>query len=85
MCIRDSHDALEDVKATRYCFEQIEAYKNGKIEKSYFNNWKLLFEPCLLYTSLFPFVAPICYFRMLYYNKKVIIKSTVYYLFVIFF
>lgn len=45
-----AHDALEDVKATRFCFEQIEAYNINKNNANmpYLNNWKSLFKPWII-------------------------------------
>lgn len=40
-----AHNALEDVKATRYCFEQIEVYNSNR---NGINNWKLLFKPLII-------------------------------------
>lgn len=45
-----AHDALEDVKATRFCFEQIEAYNINKdnLNLPYVNNWKSLFKSWII-------------------------------------
>ena len=45
-----AHDALEDVKATRFCFEQIEAYNTNKrnLNSPYIDNLKSLFKPWII-------------------------------------
>lgn len=46
----EAHDALEDVKATRFCFEQIKSYNINKerINQAYLDSWKLLFKPWII-------------------------------------
>lgn len=46
----NAHDALEDVKATRFCFEQIESYSinRKKSNQPCLDNWKLLFKPWII-------------------------------------
>lgn len=45
-----AHDALEDVKATRFCFEQIEAYNvnRNRLNQPHLDNWKMLFKPWII-------------------------------------
>lgn len=70
----DAHDALQDVKATRFCFEQIEAYHlKNKNNDSNIKDWKLFFKPWIIERAK-PYYENNCV-DIIYQNDQQIVAS----------
>lgn len=68
-----AHDALEDVKATRFCFERIEAFNKDDAHQSYLDDWKLLFKPWIIERGIKYYQDGLV--DVIYQNDKQIVAS----------